>query len=146
MNNITSIQFVSEFECESCGGKCRNNHEAYIEVEVVCDGVAYRLGTMVGVPEYQLATMRAAGSGMRPFISAWFADSSDWSELPRDNRDLRDAVESALIRESRRLFRDAMDSRPDEQDEDEARIENEREAAVDAYEWSNVAAGNSWEP
>ncbi len=78
---------------------------AYIQVQATLDGRPITLGTMVGVPEAEQGTCRAAGSGVRPFLSTWWADSSDWQDVPADRRE---EAEGALFAAARRLWREAM--------------------------------------
>ena len=75
---------------------------AYIQVAATLDGKDITLGTMIGVPESQHGTCRAAGGGVRPFLSTWWADASDWQDVPSDHRE---AVEEALAEAASSLWR-----------------------------------------
>lgn len=70
-----------------------DEYRAYVAVGVLVDGVEHRVGCMVGVPEAQEGTARAAGDET-PFLDAWWADSSDWASLR--SRQVAGAVLSAL--------------------------------------------------
>jgi len=72
---------------------------AYIQVEATLDGRPIRLGTVIGVPESQQGECRAAGSGVRPYLSVWWADASDWQDVPRARlEEVKDALRSAAPR------------------------------------------------
>lgn len=60
------------------------------------------MGCVVGVPESQEATCRAAGGHVRPFLRAWWGDSSDWAALPEGTRR---AVREALDGDAVALWR-----------------------------------------
>ncbi len=49
------------------------------------DGVTHDVGCVIGVPPCDRGSAAASGAGNRPFLSAWYADSSDWS--CREERD-----------------------------------------------------------
>lgn len=42
------------------------------------EGLVFDIGCVIGVPACDRSTARAAMS-VRPFLRAWYADSSDWS-------------------------------------------------------------------
>ncbi len=82
---------------------------AVAEYRVTVRGIrAITLGTMIGVPEYQHGTCRAAGAGVRQFLSTWWADASDWQDVSQDERE---AVEDALAGAASRLWSEAMAKR-----------------------------------
>lgn len=115
---IESLRLCHEFPAEP--GYPRDPWSAYLAIAVdVLDEdtgarTAYDLAAVVGVPEHLRGTMRAAGSGARPFLSAWFDSASDLDDLPRGDVELRDAIESALRRAAWRLYREALDARSDD--------------------------------
>jgi hypothetical protein len=77
--------------------------EWYGTVRVSIDGVVYRVGAVVGVRESERDTCRAAGAGVRPHLTAWYADSSDWDSAPiegtRDHCGVPQALASTVIAE-----------------------------------------------
>lgn len=76
---------------------------AYIQVAATLDGKKdITLGTMIGVPEWQHGTCRAAGGGVRPFLSTWWADASDWQDVSSDQRA---AAAEALSKAASSLWR-----------------------------------------
>jgi hypothetical protein len=79
--------------------------KAYVAVDVTVDRKEMRVGTVVGVPDYHEGTCRAAGGGVRPFCSAWWADASDHQDVPSA---LLERIEWALKDESLRLYQQAM--------------------------------------
>jgi hypothetical protein len=81
--------------------------EAYVEVEARVDSKAVKLGTVVGVPAHLRGTARAAGGDVvGPYLSTWWADSSDWSGAVRPER--RGEAREAIAKEAPRLWREAM--------------------------------------
>lgn len=42
---------------------------------------AFEIGCVIGVRESDRSAAKASMSGNRPFLSAWYADSSDWSTV-----------------------------------------------------------------
>jgi|SRR5208337_1753904 len=76
---------------------------AYIQVAATLKGRPIKLGTMIGVPKYMHGTARAAGGdSVRPYLSTWWADASDWQDVSSNERE---AVEEALAKAAPRLWR-----------------------------------------
>lgn len=74
---------------------------AYVHVEAVVDGQPVRVATMIGVRESDRDTCRKAFGDVRPFLRTWWADSSDFDQVPRR---LVDDVEGALADAAPRLW------------------------------------------
>lgn len=74
--------------------------DAYVSVEVAIDDKIVTVGTMIGVMGHAKQTVRHSGS-TRPFLRAWQADSSDFSNI--DYEDTLD-VANALSDEAERLW------------------------------------------
>ena len=55
---------------------------AYVAIDVAVNGTSYPVGCMVGAPESQDETCRAAGGYERPYLDAWWSDQGDWCTLP----------------------------------------------------------------
>lgn len=77
---------------------------AYVKVAATLDGKPITLGTLVGVPKFQQGTCRAAGGDVGPFLHTWWADASDWQEIPPGRRE---EAEEALSKATARLWREA---------------------------------------
>ena len=45
------------------------------------------VGAVVGVPEYQQGTAKAAGGASPAMCDAWFNDSTDWSDLEPEQKE-----------------------------------------------------------
>lgn len=73
----------------------------YIDVAIRIDGTRCRVSCVVGAPESDHGTVRASGSDVRPFCSAWWSDSSDHDRVPAW---AVTAVLDLLIRHSFRLY------------------------------------------
>jgi hypothetical protein len=85
-----------------------NDLMAYVQVDATFDERPIKLGVLVGVPEWQQETCRAAGGYIWPFLSTWWADASDWQDLPSE---FRQDAEEALSEVAPRLWRQAMKNR-----------------------------------
>jgi hypothetical protein len=87
--------------------------EWYGTVEVEIGGVVYQVGAVIGVPESERGTCRAAGAGVRPHLTAWYADGSDWSCAPASGggaglpQALASDVIAAIAANARRLWAEA---------------------------------------
>src|SRR5690606_13860725 len=58
----------------------------YGTVEVQIGDRVYDVGAVIGVPEYLRGTAQAAGGDTHtPYLSAWYAESADWSLAPADD-------------------------------------------------------------
>lgn len=78
----------------------------YCAVEVTIAGVTERVGVCVGAREVYHDTVRASGTGVQPYCTAWWVDSSDWASVPEG---WVDAVRDELVGASWRLYREASD-------------------------------------
>jgi hypothetical protein len=78
---------------------------AYIKVKATIGNQAITLGTVIGVPEWQHGTCRAAGGLVDPFLSTWWSDPSDWQDVSQAERQ---DVEDALAGAAPRLWRETM--------------------------------------
>lgn len=82
-------------------------HDAYVAVAIQIDGTPQTVACVVGVAESDWGTADACGSE-RGMISAHWEDSSDWERaIELGDHETRDALLSALIRESSSLLRAA---------------------------------------
>jgi hypothetical protein len=80
----------------------------YASWDVTIDGVTYDgVGAVIGVPDYQIGTAKAAGT-VRGVLDAWYADASDWDHVGKDGRD---AVMGALQARARRLWDETEECR-----------------------------------
>jgi hypothetical protein len=59
--------------------------EWYGTVRVNIDDVVYGVGVVLGVRESDRDSCRASGGSVRPFLSAWYADASDWMSARASN-------------------------------------------------------------
>jgi hypothetical protein len=83
--------------------------EAYVQVDATMDGKPIKLGTVIGVPPHQRETARRAGGDtVGPYLSTWWADSTDWQDVPADRRE---EAESALKQAAPRLWREVQQMR-----------------------------------
>ena len=57
----------------------------YGSVRVQIGRRTYDVGAVVGVPESQQQTAQASGGRIASYLTAWFADASDWSEARCDD-------------------------------------------------------------
>ena len=78
----------------------------YVAVVVTIAGVPVRVGVAVGAPESDHGSVRASGSGVQPYCTAWWVDSSDWASVPKG---WVAAVLDELIGASWRLYREASE-------------------------------------
>ena len=77
---------------------------AYVKVAATLDGKPITLGVLVGVPAFEQATCRAAGGDVGPFLRTWWADATDWQDIPPDRRE---EAEEALSKATARLWKEA---------------------------------------
>lgn len=80
MPAIKVVGLGEEFEVPS---DCEQDKylEWYGVVLVEIGDKRYEVGAVIGVPESERGTCRAAQSGVSTYLSAWYADSSDWSAV-----------------------------------------------------------------
>ena len=86
--------------------------EWYGTVTVRIGTVLYDVGAVIGVRESDRGSCRASGAGVRPFLTAWYNDRSDWesaragmgSEGDGVPDYLADDVIGAIASEARRLW------------------------------------------
>jgi len=96
----TEIKMVQLFDA--------GRYSIYAAWDVTVDGVTYdSVGAVIGVPDYQRGTAKAAGNDS-PFVEAWFADPSDWEHLTHDERD---AALGALSEKAVRIYYDMNETR-----------------------------------
>ncbi len=114
INTATTIahniraSFVEEWPGEDLNGHATYDPlSAYCLLWVSVDGAQYRVGACVGVPDHLRGTADAARS-IVGLVDAWWADASDWQDLPDD---ARDAVLAHLTANAQRLFQAAIASR-----------------------------------
>lgn len=87
--------------------------EWYGTVWVKVDGVEYEVGCVIGVPESDRGTARAAGGDMvTPYLTAWWGDASDYENAPGDDgstldEDVADDVIGAIMEAAPRLWQEA---------------------------------------
>lgn len=109
MQTTTDISIQEEWPNEDDEGNLSyDERRAYVLCRVHIDGVEYRIGACVGVPEYLDSTADAAGS-IVGLATAWWTDASDWQDLP--DIETRDEVLEHLKRNARRLLREAIELR-----------------------------------
>lgn len=114
INTATAIahniraSFAEEWPGEDINGRAVYDQlSAYCLFRVFVDGAEYRVGACIGVPDYLRGTADAAGS-IVGLVDAWWADASDWQDLPDD---ARDAVLAHLTANAQRLFQAAIAAR-----------------------------------
>lgn len=88
---------------EHVGEDCeRDELSAYVSVPVTVDGVAHRVGTMVGVRPANQGSARASGCGASgPYLATWQEERSDLEGLTDAQRE---AVTAALYEARARLW------------------------------------------
>lgn len=89
--------------------------EWYGTVLVQIGSQEYEVGAVVGVPESLRATARAAGGDIiGPYLTAWYADASDWQLAPCPDGDgvpasrAQDVI-AAIAAAAGRLWREISD-------------------------------------
>lgn len=103
--SIKILRVVREFEPNE---ECRDDLSAYVELEATCDDKPICLATMVGVQPHEQGTCRAAGGDVMPFLDTWWADASDWQDVPSARME---EAKEAIARAARRLWRETMEMR-----------------------------------
>lgn len=73
----------------------------YVEVDVAVDEITYTVCTMVGARESEHGSVRASGSGVKPFCDAWQVVYEDLHQVPNA---LKESVRNALVTNSYELF------------------------------------------
>ncbi len=88
---------------EHVGEDCeRDELSAYVAVDIVVDGAAHRVGTMVGVRPSNQGSARASGCGASgAYLATWQEGRSDLEGLTDEQRE---AVTTALYEARARLW------------------------------------------
>lgn len=81
---------------------------AYVSVDVLIDGREVGVATMVGAPESLHATIRAAGCGVRPHLTTWYGDSSDYAAVERG---IQPYVLELIAENARQIWREVQELR-----------------------------------
>ena len=88
--------------------------QRYGIVQVQVGSKTYDVAAVIGVPESQQQTAQASGGRIASYLTAWFADASDWSEARCDDgtegvpQRLVDEIEAAIADEAARLWDEAQ--------------------------------------
>jgi len=85
-----------------------NEYNGYVSVDIRVDGVRRSVGTMVGAHDSDHGSIRAAGCGVRPYLSTWFEDPSDWQSV---GKELQPAVAELLARNANQIWNELEELR-----------------------------------
>lgn len=60
----------------------RGEMEWYGIVRVQVGRVTFDVGACIGVPESERGSCAASAAGIRPYLTAWYSDITDWESAP----------------------------------------------------------------
>lgn len=66
----------------------------YGSVTVAIDGVEKEVGACIGVRDSEKGTYQAARSEIRPFLTAWYEDASDWDSAGLSGEQSQEVIEA----------------------------------------------------
>lgn len=102
------LRYIREWLSEDEDADPPSPYNAYLALEVTIDHDTYRIGSMVGAPECHHGQIKASGAGVRPYCTAWWADASDYENVPKH---LLDFVTDELEDQAYDLYLEAMEDR-----------------------------------
>lgn len=108
---VADVKIGDATEDDGDGDSDPPRWNAYVTVPVTINGERYSVSVMVGVREADWGTVEACGDD-RGFVDAWWADTSDWANLP--SAQMAEAVLTRIVAQSRRIWRAVESARAEE--------------------------------